>query len=51
MNDPLTIMGIVGMFLLRIGVPVVLLVVLGKLIDHWQTRRREQIDQEIYQNS
>lgn len=35
-----------GLILLRIGVPLVLLVTVGLLIDRWQTRRMQEVQQE-----
>jgi hypothetical protein len=45
MDGVLAILSVVGLFLLRIGVPVLLLVALGILIDRWQTRREQYIEQ------
>ena len=38
MNDIVLILEVIGLFLLRIGIPLILLVTLGTLIDRWQTR-------------
>ena len=40
------IVSIAAMFLLRVGVPVAGLVLLGIFIDRWQTRREEQVKQQ-----
>jgi hypothetical protein len=45
MDGVLAVLSVVGLFLLRIGVPVLLLVALGILIDRWQTRREQYIEQ------
>jgi hypothetical protein len=45
MDGVLAVLSVIGLFMLRIGVPVLLLVALGILIDRWQTRRDEYIDQ------
>ena len=45
MNELLSILGVMGFFLLRVGLPIVLLVALGILIDRWQTKREEKIRQ------
>ena len=37
------ILAVVGLFLLRVGIPVLLLVALGILIDKWQTRREAEL--------
>lgn len=36
---------VVGMFLFRVGIPFVLLIILGTLIERRQQRRKEQIAQ------
>ena len=38
MNDIVLILEVIGLFLLRIGIPLILLVTLGTLIDRWQSR-------------
>ena len=35
------VLGVAGLFLLRIGLPVTVLVILGILIDRWQTGRED----------
>ena len=40
------ILSIAAMFLLRVGLPVAGLVLLGILIDKWQTKRDAQIKQQ-----
>ncbi|RPI98141.1 MAG: hypothetical protein EHM39_08505 [Chloroflexi bacterium] len=45
MDGILAVLSVVGLFMLRIGVPVLLLVALGIVIDRWQTRREEHIEQ------
>jgi hypothetical protein len=45
MDGVLEVLSVVGLFMLRIGVPVLLLVALGIAIDRWQSRREEYIDQ------
>ncbi len=45
MDGVLAILSVIGLFMLRIGVPVLLLVALGIVIDRWQSRREEYIDQ------
>lgn len=37
------ILGVAGMFLLRVGLPIILLVFLGATVDRWQKRRDEQL--------
>jgi len=43
MNELTSILGVTAMFLLRVGLPIVLLVILGIAIDRWQTKREERI--------
>lgn len=43
MQDIQIILGVALMFLLRIGIPVLLLITLGTLIDRWQTARENEI--------
>lgn len=33
------VLSVIGLFLLRIGLPVLLLVILGKIIDNWQSNQ------------
>jgi hypothetical protein len=46
MNELTNIASIAGLFLLRIGVPLVLFALLGILIDRWQSKREEEIKQQ-----
>ena len=39
------ILGVALMFFLRIGLPLLLLIILGTLIDRWQTARENEIRQ------
>lgn len=39
-----SILDVTGYFLLRVGLPVVLLVVLAVLIDRWEKTRRRSVD-------
>lgn len=32
------VLSVIGMFILRIGIPLILLVILGTMIDRWQRR-------------
>jgi hypothetical protein len=38
-----SVLAVLGLFMLRIGVPVVFLITLGILIDRWQSRRETNI--------
>lgn len=44
MNDLMMVIGVAVLFFLRIGVPVILLVGLGILIDRWQSHREQNKD-------
>jgi len=48
MNEMVAVLEVVGLFVLRVGVPLMMLVALGILIDKWQTRRNEEI-KRMYQ--
>ncbi len=43
MNDLMMVLGVALLFLFRIGVPVILLVGLGILIDRWQSNRERNL--------
>jgi hypothetical protein len=51
MDDLLMVLSVAGLFLLRIGVPVMLLVGLGLLIDRWQSKRERDINTEAHNPS
>lgn len=51
MNEPTLILGVVVMFLTRIGIPVLVLIVLGVLIDRWQSQRDDYIQQHYGQRN
>jgi hypothetical protein len=38
-----TVLAVIGLFLLRVGLPIVLLIALGLLIDRWQNKRNAEI--------
>lgn len=40
MNEILLALGVAALFLIRIGIPVAVLVILGILIDRWQSGPR-----------
>ncbi|MBZ0274693.1 MAG: hypothetical protein K8I60_01030 [Anaerolineae bacterium] len=46
MNDIMLVMSVIVMFTVRIGIPVIILVGLGVLIDRWQRRRESDIDRK-----
>ncbi len=39
------ILSVTGFFLLRVGLPIILLVVLGIVVDRWQSKREERVQQ------
>lgn len=43
MQDIQLVLGVAVIFFLRIGIPVLLLIILGTLIDRWQTARENEI--------
>lgn len=43
MQDLQLVFGVAVMFFLRIGIPVLLLIILGAIIDRWQTARENEI--------
>ncbi len=47
MEQVLTILGVAALFLVRIGVPVLVLIGVGLLVDHWQSKRDESLRNEI----
>lgn len=49
MNELSLMFGVVLMFLLRIGLPVLVLIVLGVLIDRWQSQRDDYVRQHYTQ--
>lgn len=42
MNGIWVVLSVAGLFLVRIGLPVLMLVILGILIDRWQSKRLEE---------
>ena len=47
MEEITTIIGVVVLFALRIGVPMMVLVGLGMLIDRWQRNREANVSQQF----
>jgi len=47
MDGILSVLSVAGLFLLRVGVPVVVLVLVGILIDRWQSKRDAEIQRQI----
>ena len=44
MSDIQLILSVIGLFFIRIGIPVLLLVILGTLIDRWQRNQFDRHD-------
>ena len=45
MDGLLLTLSVIGLFLLRVGVPVVLLIVVGMLVERWQRHREAEVKQ------
>ena len=43
MAEMSSVLAVLGLFMLRIGLPVVVLITLGILIDRWQSRREAEV--------
>jgi hypothetical protein len=51
MEQVLTILAVAALFFVRIGVPVLLLISLGLVIDHWQSKRDEAVRRELIKHA
>ena len=47
MEQLLTVLSVAALFLIRIGVPVIVLISLGMLIDRWQNKRDTTLRHEL----
>lgn len=47
MEQLLTIISVAGLFLVRIGVPVLVLLSVGLLVERWQSGREKALRQEL----
>lgn len=47
MEQFVMILSVAALFLLRVGVPVIILIALGILIDRWQTMRESAVRREL----
>jgi hypothetical protein len=47
MEQLLSILAVVALFLIRIGIPVIILITLGIVIDRWQSRREDEVRHEL----
>ena len=48
MNELITILGVGGLFLIRIGIPIILLICLGLVLDRWQSKGRNKIERHVH---
>ena len=51
MEQLLLVISVAVMFIVRIGIPVILLLAIGLLIDRWQSRREKEVEQEIHKHA
>jgi len=51
MEQILLTLSIVALFLLRLGVPVIVLVSLGIIIDRWQSKRERNLQQSTHKHA
>jgi hypothetical protein len=47
MEQVLTILSVAVLFFVRIGIPVIVLIGLGIVIDHWQAKRQKEVQDEL----
>ena len=47
MEQLFTILSVAALFLVRIGVPVLILIALGILVDRWQSKREDALRNEL----
>lgn len=48
MEQLLLVLSVAAMFIIRIGIPVILLLAIGLLIDRWQSKRERDVQQELH---
>jgi hypothetical protein len=51
MEQLLLVVSVAVMFIVRIGIPVILLLAIGILIDRWQSKREQEVQQEIHKHA
>lgn len=51
MNEISMIISVAGLFIIRIGVPVAILIIIGILIDRWQTRLDKDLREYVKHHS
>jgi hypothetical protein len=47
MEQLLAILSVAALFFMRIGIPVIILIILGMVIDRWQATREDAVKREI----
>ena len=47
MEQLLSIVSVAALFFVRIGIPVIILIILGIVIDRWQATREDAVKREI----
>jgi hypothetical protein len=47
MEQLLSIVSVAALFFVRIGIPVIVLIILGIVIDRWQATREDAVKREI----
>ena len=51
MDQLLLTLSVAALFLVRIGVPVLVLITVGVLVDHWQSKREHDVQQQSHKHS
>ncbi len=51
MDQLLLTLSIVALFLIRLGVPVILLISVGVVIDRWQSKREQKVEQTLHKHA
>jgi len=51
MEQVLMTLSVAALFFLRIGIPVIVLIGLGIVIDRWQAKREEEIRDEVHKHA
>lgn len=51
MEQLLLTLSVAVLFLVRIGIPVIVLIALGVVVDHWQSKREQKIQQSSHKPS
>ena len=45
------VLSVALMFIVRIGIPVIVLITLGVMIDRWQSKREHGVNQELHKRA